>query len=196
MAKDGISIIINIKGCKWHCLPSIFNFQKSNSKIHLLLRLILSTWENHSIRSRPSCLEWKFDNLDIAWSMWPSMCSGPLLEIRELGRKTVNSWLESFYPNILALIFLFYIMFDRQRGSRHILVAVWVCVHKILMTSRKGPGNNRVVDMKCGYFIMDRAKMWDKPSGIGFKYGTYLASLASFIGAGSFNWIRTCGSWI
>ena len=53
MAKDGISIIINIKGCKWHCLPSIFNFQKSNSKIPKLLRLILSTWENHSIRSRP-----------------------------------------------------------------------------------------------------------------------------------------------
>ena len=34
-------------------LPSIFSFQKSNSKIPKLLRLILSTWENHSIRSRP-----------------------------------------------------------------------------------------------------------------------------------------------
>ena len=51
------------------------------------------------------------------------MCSGPLLEIRESGRKTVNSLLESFYPNILALIFLFCIAFDRRRSSRNILLS-------------------------------------------------------------------------
>ena len=54
--------------------------------------------------------------------------------------------MESLYPNILALIFLFYIVFDRERSSRNILVVVWVCVHKILMTSRKGPENIRAYE--------------------------------------------------
>ena len=62
-----LASFINIMGCKWHCLPSIFNFQKSNSKIPMFLRLISSTWENYSIRSRLYCFNFSLSHLRVQY---------------------------------------------------------------------------------------------------------------------------------